>query len=119
MRSPFRSAFASGGRRLDFDVWTSGIIIVGYAVPGFLFGILLIVLFAGGSFFDWFPLRGLTSDNFAQMSWPEKIVDYLWHITLPVFTLLVSSFATTTHLTKNSSSTRSASNMSSPRGQRG
>ncbi len=85
-----------------FDIWTSGIIIVGYAVPGFLFGILLIVLFAGGSFYDWFPLRGLFSENFASLSWPEKIIDYLWHITLPVTALLVSSFATTTLLTKNS-----------------
>jgi microcin C transport system permease protein len=94
-----RKAVSDGS---GFDVWTSGIIIIGYAVPGFLFGILLIVLFAGGSFYDWFPLRGLTSDNFVAMTWPEKIVDYLWHITLPVVTLLVSSFATTTLLTKNS-----------------
>jgi microcin C transport system permease protein len=85
-----------------FDVWTSGIIIVGYAVPSFLFGILLIVVFAGGSFFDWFPLRGLTSDNFDQLSIGGKILDYLWHITLPVLAMLVSSFATTTLLTKNS-----------------
>ena len=85
-----------------FDVWTSGIIIVGYAVPGFLFGILLIVLFAGGSFFDWFPLRGLVSDNFAQLTWWQKILDYFWHMTLPLITLLMSAFATTTLLTKNS-----------------
>jgi microcin C transport system permease protein len=85
-----------------FDVWTSGIIIVGYAVPGFLFGILLIVLFAGGSFFDWFPLRGIVSDNFYQLSWWQKILDYLWHMTLPLITLLLSAFATTTLLTKNS-----------------
>jgi microcin C transport system permease protein len=86
----------------NFDVWTSGIIIVGYAVPGFLFGILLIVLFAGGSFFDWFPLRGIVSDNFAQLNWWQKILDYFWHMTLPLITLLLSAFATTTLLTKNS-----------------
>ncbi|SIQ77134.1 microcin C transport system permease protein [Rhizobium sp. RU20A] len=85
-----------------FDVWTSGIIIVGYAVPGFLFGILLIVVFAGGSFFDWFPLRGLVSDNFSQLTWWQKILDYFWHMTLPLITLLLSAFATTTLLTKNS-----------------
>ncbi|WP_288426513.1 microcin C ABC transporter permease YejB [uncultured Agrobacterium sp.] len=85
-----------------FDVWTSGIIIVGYAVPSFLFGILLIVLFAGGSFFDWFPLRGLTSDNFAELTWWQKIIDYFWHLALPLTALVLSAFATTTLLTKNS-----------------
>jgi microcin C transport system permease protein len=85
-----------------FDVWTSGIIIVGYAVPSFLFGILLIVLFAGGSFYDWFPLRGLVSDNFDTLSWWEKIIDYFWHLTLPLIALSLSAFATTTLLTKNS-----------------
>ncbi|MGF0537837.1 microcin C ABC transporter permease YejB [Agrobacterium sp. ES01] len=85
-----------------FDVWTSAIIVIGYAVPSFLFGILLIVLFAGGSFFDWFPLRGLTSDNFASLSWWEKIIDYFWHLTLPLIALSLSAFATTTLLTKNS-----------------
>jgi microcin C transport system permease protein len=85
-----------------FDVWTSGIVIVGYAVPGFLFGILLIVLFAGGSFFDWFPLRGLTSDNFDTLSWWQKIIDYFWHLALPLIALSLSAFATTTLLTKNS-----------------
>ncbi|RCW23350.1 microcin C transport system permease protein [Ciceribacter lividus] len=85
-----------------FDVWTSGVIVIGYAVPSFLFGILLIVLFAGGSFFDWFPLRGLVSDNFAELSWWEKIVDYFWHLTLPLIALSLSAFATTTLLTKNS-----------------
>lgn len=85
-----------------FDIWTSGIVIVGYAIPGFLFAILLMVLFAGGSFFDWFPLRGLTSENFDQLSWPEKIVDYFWHLTLPLISLVLSAFATTTLLTKNS-----------------
>jgi len=94
-----RKAVSDGS---TFDVWTSGIVIVGYAVPGFLFGILLIVLFAGGSFVDWFPLRGIVSDNWDQLPWPEKIIDYIWHMALPVFTLVLSSFATTTLLTKNS-----------------
>ncbi|MCJ8054509.1 microcin C ABC transporter permease YejB [Shinella curvata] len=85
-----------------FDVWTSGIIIIGYAVPSFLFGILLIVLFAGGSFLDWFPLRGIVSDNFDSLAWWQKPLDYMWHMTLPLITLLLSAFATTTLLTKNS-----------------
>ncbi|SCB38051.1 microcin C ABC transporter permease YejB [Rhizobium multihospitium] len=85
-----------------FDVWTSGIIIIGYAVPSFLFGIMLIVLFAGGSFFDWFPLRGLVSDNFADLNWWQKILDYLWHLVLPLISLSLAAFATTTLLTKNS-----------------
>ncbi|APO73064.1 ABC transporter permease protein [Rhizobium etli 8C-3] len=85
-----------------FDVWTSGAIIVGYAVPSFLFGILLIVLFAGGSFYNWFPLRGLVSDNFDQLAWWQKPLDYFWHLTLPLISLSLSAFATTTLLTKNS-----------------
>jgi len=85
-----------------FDVWTSAAVIVGYAVPSFLFAILLIVLFCGGSFWQIFPLRGLTSDNFAELSWPHKILDYLWHVTLPVTALVLGSFATSTLLTKNS-----------------
>ncbi|HEX2502035.1 MAG TPA: microcin C ABC transporter permease YejB [Methylomirabilota bacterium] len=85
-----------------FDVWTSGVVILGYAIPGFLFAILLIVLFAGGSFLDWFPLRGLTSDHWRELSWPARIVDYFWHITLPIVALLVGGFATLTMLTKNS-----------------
>ena len=85
-----------------FDVWTSGIVIVGYAIPGFLFGVLLIVLFAGGSFWNIFPLRGLVSDNFADLSWFEKIVDYAWHLVLPLTAIAVSAFATLTLLTKNS-----------------
>lgn len=85
-----------------FDIWTSGIVIVAYAIPGFLFAVLLMVLFAGGSFLDWFPLRGLTSDNWAQLSWPERILDYFWHLTLPLTALVLSAFATTTLLTKNS-----------------
>jgi len=85
-----------------FDTWTSGVIIVGYAIPGFLFAILLIVLFAGGSFFDVFPLRGLTSDNWAQLSWPARIVDYFWHLVLPIVSMMLGAFATMTLLTKNS-----------------
>ena len=85
-----------------FDVWTSGIVIVGYAIPGFLFAIMLIVLFAGGSVFAWFPLRGLVSDNWAALSWPARVTDYFWHITLPVAALLVGGFAGLTMLTKNS-----------------
>ena len=88
-----------GGR---FDIYSSAGIIIGYAIPGFLFAVLLIVLFAGGSYWDWFPLRGLTSENFETLSWSEKIIDYLWHITLPVLALTIGSFATTTLLTKNS-----------------
>lgn len=85
-----------------FDNWTSGAIIVGYAIPGFLFAILLLVLFAGGSYFRVFPLRGLVSDNFAELSLIGKMLDYLWHITLPVLASTISAFATLTLLTKNS-----------------
>ncbi|MDZ5700145.1 MULTISPECIES: microcin C ABC transporter permease YejB [Phyllobacteriaceae] len=85
-----------------FDVWTSGVIIVAYAIPSFLFAIFLMVLFAGGSFFNWFPLRGLVSDNWADLSWPQRILDYFWHLTLPLTALVLSAFATTTLLTKNS-----------------
>ncbi|MCC5780704.1 microcin C ABC transporter permease YejB [Nitratireductor sp. B36] len=85
-----------------FDVWTSGVVIVAYAIPGFLFAILLMVLFAGGSFFDWFPLRGLTSDNWESLSWPARILDYFWHLALPLTAMVLSAFATTTLLTKNS-----------------
>ncbi|MET0575564.1 MAG: microcin C ABC transporter permease YejB [Mesorhizobium sp.] len=85
-----------------FDVWTSGVVIVGYAIPGFLFAIMLMVLFAGGSFYDWFPLRGLVSENFSDLPWYEKIVDYFWHLTLPLAAMVLSAFATTTLLTKNS-----------------
>lgn len=85
-----------------FDVWTSGVVVVGYAIPGFLFAILLVVLFAGGSFLDWFPLRGLTSENWASLPWPRRIADYFWHITLPVTALVVGGFAGLTMLTKNS-----------------
>jgi microcin C transport system permease protein len=94
-----RKAISDGSQ---FDVWTSGVIVIGYAVPAFLFGLLLVILFAGGSFFDWFPLRGVTSDNFAQLSIGGKVLDYAWHMFLPIVTMLISSFATTTLLTKNS-----------------
>jgi microcin C transport system permease protein len=86
----------------SFDVWTSGVIIIAYAVPGFLFAIFLIVFFAGGSFFDWFPLRGLTSENWSSMSWPSRILDYFWHLCLPLISMALAAFATTTLLTKNS-----------------
>jgi microcin C transport system permease protein len=85
-----------------FDVWTSAVVIVGYSIPGFLFAILLIVLFAGGSFWQIFPLRGLTSDNWAQLSLAGKAVDYLWHIALPITAMALGAFATSTLLTKNS-----------------
>ncbi len=86
----------------SFDNWTSGIIIAAYAIPGLLFAVMLLVLFAGGSYWKLFPLRGLTSDNWEQLSWFGKAVDYLWHITLPVIASTISSFATLTLLTKNS-----------------
>jgi microcin C transport system permease protein len=85
-----------------FDLWTSGFIIVGYAVPGFLFAILLIVLLAGGSVVQWFPLRDLVSPDWAQLAWPARIADYFWHVTLPVVSLVVGGFAGLTMLTKNS-----------------
>jgi microcin C transport system permease protein len=85
-----------------FDTWTSGVIIAAYAIPGFLFAIMLMVVFAGGSYFQWFPLRGLTSDGWDSFPWWQKITDYLWHITLPVTAQLISSFAVLTLLTKNS-----------------
>ena len=85
-----------------FDLATSTLILIGYAIPGFVLGILLLVLLGGGSFWDVFPLRGLVSDNFEELSWYGKIADYLWHITLPVISLVVGSFAVMTMLTKNS-----------------
>jgi len=85
-----------------FDVWSSTVVIIGYAIPNFLFAILLIVLFAGGTYFDWFPLRGLTSPNFEELSLWGKITDYFWHISLPVLASVIGSFATLTMLTKNS-----------------
>jgi microcin C transport system permease protein len=86
----------------SFDTWTSGAIIVGYAIPGFLFAVLLIVLFSGGSYWKIFPLRGLTSDGWEHLSLMGKIGDYFWHITLPIIATTISSFATLTLLTKNS-----------------
>ena len=92
----------------NFDMWTSAVIIVGYAIPGFLFAILLIILFAGGSFFDFFPLRGLWSDQYVQMPWyrwitnPAAMLDYFWHLVLPLTAMALSAFATTTLLTKKS-----------------
>src|SRR5258707_1273762 len=86
----------------QFDVWTSGVIIIGYAIPGFLFAILLIILFAGGAFYNLFPLRGLTSDYWSQLSIPGKIIDYFWHLVLPIVSMGLSAFATMTLLTKNS-----------------
>ncbi|WP_166302001.1 microcin C ABC transporter permease YejB [Bradyrhizobium sp. 2S1] len=94
-----RKAVKDGSR---FDTWTSAVIIVGFAIPGFLFAILLIVLFAGGSFLNIFPLRGLTSDGWAQFPWYWKIIDYFWHLTLPLVSMALGAFATMTLLTKNS-----------------
>jgi microcin C transport system permease protein len=84
-----------------FDSLTTLIVLVGFAIPGFVLGVLLIVLFAGGSFFDWFPLRGLTSDNWASLSWPSRILDYFWHLVLPLTCYAIGSFAVVTMLTKN------------------
>ncbi len=86
----------------SFDTWTSGILIAAYAIPGFLFAIVLVVLFAGGSYWQIFPLRGLTSSNFEDLSLIGKVLDYFWHITLPVFALLIGAFTFSTLLTKNS-----------------
>ena len=94
-----RKAVMDGSK---FDTWTSAVIIVGFAIPGFLFAILLIILFAGGSFFNIFPLRGLTSDGWSQFPWYWKILDYFWHITLPLISMALGAFATMTLLTKNS-----------------
>ena len=94
-----RKAVNDGNR---FDIWTSTVITIGYAIPNFILAILLIVFFAGGSYYNWFPLRGLTSDNFDQLSLGGKILDYAWHLVLPLFAIGVSSFATMTLLTKNS-----------------
>jgi microcin C transport system permease protein len=84
-----RKAVSDGSR---FDVWTSGVIVVAYAIPGFLFAVLLIVLFAGGSFWDIFPLRGLVSDNWESLSWPERILDYFWHLALPLTAMVLVGF---------------------------
>src|SRR3954462_14547200 len=94
-----RKAVQDGSK---FDTWTSAVVIVGFAIPGFLFAILLIILFAGGSFFNIFPLRGLTSDGWSNFPWYWKIIDYFWHITLPLISMALGAFATMTLLTKNS-----------------
>ena len=94
-----RKAMKHGSR---FDIWTSAIITTGYAIPSFLLAILLIVLFAGGSYWNIFPLRGLTSDNFHELSGVGQILDYVWHMVLPIFCMVVGGFATLTMLTKNS-----------------
>ena len=85
-----------------FDIYSSSLIIVGYAIPGFLFAIFLIVIFAGGSYLDIFPLRGLISDNWEELNFLEKIIDYFWHLALPVLAMVIGGFASLTMLTKNS-----------------
>jgi len=85
-----------------FDVWSSSLIVVGYAIPGFLFAVLLIVLFAGGTYLDWFPLRGLVSNNFDELSLFDQIIDYFWHLVLPITANVIGGFATLALLTKNS-----------------
>jgi microcin C transport system permease protein len=94
-----RKAVADGSR---FDMWSSGVVIIGNAIPGFLFAIMLIVLFAGGRYFDWFPLRGLVSNNWDELRSLSKITDYFWHIALPVLSMVIGGFAGLTMLTKNS-----------------
>ena len=94
-----RKAIRDGSR---FDVWTSSVIILGTAIPSFLFAVFLLVIFAGGSYLDWFPLAGLTSENWDSLSWPARIVDYFWHLALPVLAMTIGGFATLTMLTKNS-----------------
>lgn len=84
-----------------FDTATTMLVLIGFAIPGFVLGVLLIVLFAGGTFLDWFPLRGLTSDNWAELTWSGRITDYFWHLALPLTCLTIGSFATITLLTKN------------------
>jgi microcin C transport system permease protein len=94
-----RKAVSDGSR---FDVWTSTAIVIAYAVPGFLVAVFLIVLLAGGSFLQIFPLRGLVSDNWWDLPWYLKIADYFWHLVLPLIAMALSAFATTAFLTKNS-----------------
>ncbi len=85
-----------------FDMWTSFAIVIGTAIPSFLFAVFLLIVFSGGSYLDWFPLRDLVSENWDELSLGNKITDYLWHITLPVFAMVIGGFATLTMLTKNS-----------------
>jgi len=94
-----RKAIKHGSR---FDIWSSTVVILGNAIPTFLFAILLIVFFAGGSYFSWFPLRGIVSDNFSSFTWWQQILDYFWHLVLPITAILIGSFASLTMLTKNS-----------------
>ena len=94
-----RKALRHGSR---FDIWSSTVVILGNAIPTFLFAILLIILFAGGSYFNWFPLRGLVSDNISILPWWQQILDYFWHLVLPITAILIGSFASLTMLTKNS-----------------
>ncbi len=94
-----RKAVHDGER---FDTWTSAVLVIGYAIPGFLFAVLLLVVFAGGSFFQWFPSRGLTSEGFANMSMLGKVADYFWHLTLPIIAMSLGAFTTMTFLTRNS-----------------
>jgi microcin C transport system permease protein len=84
-----------------FDVLSTLVVLVGYAIPGFVLGVLLIVVFAGGTFLDWFPLRGLTSDNWDELGWAARIADYFWHLAMPLTCLVIGSFAVMTLLTKN------------------
>jgi microcin C transport system permease protein len=84
-----------------FDAISTVLVLIGFAIPGFVLGVFLIVLFAGGTFWEIFPLRGLTSDHWAQLAWPERIRDYFWHLTLPLTCLVIGSFAEMTMLTKN------------------
>ena len=84
-----------------FDVLTTAAVLLGFAIPGFVLGVLLIVMFAGGTFLEWFPLRGLTSDNWEELGWWGQVTDYLWHLTLPLICLVIGSFAVMTMLTKN------------------
>ena len=94
-----RKAVRHGSR---FDVWTSTLLILANAIPIFLFAIILILFFSGGGYFNWFPLKGLVSGNFEELTWWAKIVDYFWHLTLPVFCMTIGGLAGTTFLTKNS-----------------
>jgi microcin C transport system permease protein len=94
-----RKAVRAGSK---FDAWTSVVITIGYAIPGFLFAVVLVVVFAGGTFVDWFPTQGLVSENWHDLSWPARIADYFWHMVLPITAMVIGAFASLTMLTKNS-----------------